>query len=196
MPQCFVSTCGNYYEKTRKGTSRIIYHMFPQSRTLALKWAEVCGGQKGQLPPTYRRVCSQHFSPGCYQRDLQHELLGLPERKRLKPDAVPDLGLPVQNAKKNKHATTKVKPTEKSVKQVAMRSSIRIAKKRSVEELQKNTKESENALDDKENKLKFMKNLKLIYGGTPNHKNNSGKLKLSPTKNDKYSSARRGIVCW
>jgi hypothetical protein len=33
------------------------------------------------------------LSPDCYERDLQHELLGLPVRKRLKQDAVPTLNL-------------------------------------------------------------------------------------------------------
>ena len=35
------------------------------------------------------RVCSLHFSDSCYERDLRNELLGIPVRKRLLPDAVP-----------------------------------------------------------------------------------------------------------
>lgn len=46
------------------------------------------------LPPPHSRVCSEHFSSLCYQRDLQHELLGLPLRKKLKRDALPDQNLP------------------------------------------------------------------------------------------------------
>lgn len=192
MPQCFVSTCGNYYGKTRKASSGIIYHMFPQSRTLALKWAEVCGGKKGCLPPTYTRVCSQHFSTGCYQRDLQHELLGLPLRRRLKSDAIPDMGLPNQNSKKKK--CTQTKQSEKSAKYAAMRSSIRIAAKRSVEELE-NVKRTENTIENKENKLKFMENLKLKYGGMRVTDDESGKINPVTKSELRYSCAERGVGC-
>lgn len=118
MPQCFVTTCGNYYGKTR-GNSKIIYHMFPGSEDLALDWAVACTGEKLR-PPAYSRVCSDHFSPSCYLRDLQHELLGLPLRRRLRPDAVPDRNLcGARNA-------------------VPTRSSLRIAKRESIETVHKN----------------------------------------------------------
>lgn len=74
MPQCYVETCRNYYEKTR-GSKGIIYHMLPGDPLLALKWIRACGKKKETLP-YYARVCSDHFSEKCYQRDLQHELLG------------------------------------------------------------------------------------------------------------------------
>ena len=35
------------------------------------------------------RICSLHFTDTSYERDLRNELLGLPIRKRLLPDAVP-----------------------------------------------------------------------------------------------------------
>lgn len=68
--------------------------MFPSSPTLASKWTELCGYGEKMLPPPHSRVCSEHFSPLSYQRDLQHELLGLPLRKKLKRDALPDQNLP------------------------------------------------------------------------------------------------------
>lgn len=77
MPQCYVETCRNYYEKTR-GSKDIIYHMLPGDPVLALKWIHACGKKKQTLP-YYARVCSDHFSEKCYQRDLQHELLGKPQ---------------------------------------------------------------------------------------------------------------------
>lgn len=161
MPQCFVSTCGNYYGKTRAANSGIIYHMFPQSRSLALQWVEVCGGTKGCLPPTYTRVCSEHFSSACYQRDLQHELLGLPLRKRLKPGAVPDTSLPRRSVITTKEGKCEIESRELLSKcGVPMRSSVRIAKKRSVQELAK-CQGLERTLEKEGNKLKFMANLKL-----------------------------------
>ena len=38
-------------------------------------------------------ICERHFTPESYERDLQHELLNLPLRKRLKKDAVPTINL-------------------------------------------------------------------------------------------------------
>lgn len=100
MPRCFVLNCGNYYNKTK--TTEVMYHVFPMCKKVALKWLGLCRGKDSLgSPPKYARVCSRHFSPNCYQRDLQHELLGLPIRKKLKSDALPDLNLP-GNAKDNK----------------------------------------------------------------------------------------------
>lgn len=95
MPQCYVSGCGNYYGKTR-GDSQIIYHMFPNSKAMVRTWAELCTGKSNVVPPPYSRICSKHFTSDAYQRDLQHELLGLPLRKKLKSGAVPSLNLPKQ----------------------------------------------------------------------------------------------------
>lgn len=119
MPQCLVKTCGNYYGKTR-GTGSVIYHMLPTSPSLHEKWVELCTAKKNMKVNAHVRVCSDHFSESCYRRDLQHELLGLPPRRRLKPGALPDRNLPLD-------AITK---TDK----IPMRSSMRIAKKKSTDE--------------------------------------------------------------
>lgn len=88
MPQCAVVICNNYYGKT-KG-SHVIYHMWPTCPKRSAKWLELCGTSE----PGYSRVCSEHFSEKCYKRDLEHELLGLPLRRKLKKDALPDRRLP------------------------------------------------------------------------------------------------------
>ncbi|XP_044736538.1 1-phosphatidylinositol 3-phosphate 5-kinase-like isoform X2 [Chrysoperla carnea] len=100
MPQCYVQTCGNYYSKTRnlKSTdSSVMYHVFPSSRQQALLWASLARGEDVTELPTNGRICSWHFSDKNYQRDLQHELLGLPKRKKLIQNAVPDRLLPPRN---------------------------------------------------------------------------------------------------
>lgn len=48
------------------------------------------------------RVCSRHFSDRSYERDVQHEILGLPTRCRLKKGAVPDKNLPAGYAKEER----------------------------------------------------------------------------------------------
>ncbi|CAH3031883.1 unnamed protein product, partial [Pocillopora meandrina] len=35
------------------------------------------------------RLCSEHFTPDCYERDLKAEILGLKPRSTLKPGAIP-----------------------------------------------------------------------------------------------------------
>ena len=49
----------------------------------------------GKLSKQSFRICSNHFSENQIQRDLQHELLGLPARKRLIPNALPDQHLSI-----------------------------------------------------------------------------------------------------
>ncbi|XP_030752894.1 putative leucine-rich repeat-containing protein DDB_G0290503 isoform X2 [Sitophilus oryzae] len=109
MPQCYVENCGNYYGKTR-GNAKIIYHMMPLDPALAAKWAKLCGRPEVKRS-SYARVCSDHFSPKCYQRDLQHELLGLPLRRKLKPDAVPDTNLPKPYRPRTKDTKILPQPT-------------------------------------------------------------------------------------
>lgn len=166
MPQCFVSSCKNYYNKTR-GDSSVIYHTFPSSPTRARKWVEACGGK--QERPSFGRVCSAHFSPKCYHRDLQHELLGLPLRKKLKPDAVPDINLPSQIS------VTRVVENGQSVQaknaninckqnKFPMRSSVRIAKKRSIESYCAPSGGGRKVLQNSTNKINFMAKLNLKKG--------------------------------
>lgn len=124
MPQCLVKTCGNYYGKTRSG-NKVIYHMLPSNPQLQSKWVELCTNKKNVKVNGYARVCSEHFSENSYQRDLQHELLGLPLRRKLKPDALPERNLPPK-------VLANLNQDERNFK-IPMRSSIRIAKKKSLE---------------------------------------------------------------
>ncbi|XP_066148952.1 putative leucine-rich repeat-containing protein DDB_G0290503 isoform X2 [Euwallacea fornicatus] len=220
MPQCYVESCGNYYEKTR-GSKAIIYHMLPADPVMALKWVRACG-KKEQKLPYYARVCSEHFSDKCYQRDLQHELLGLPLRRKLKAGAVPDKNLHKHKSKSTGGIATKVAtqlkkklpsasnstnksaagkiiiidddspepklcspskpkiynfPKEQSKKErvakiskVPMRSSYRIAKKKSIESLSdsftekvNNKSQDHNGREKFSDKLKFMAKMQLKF---------------------------------
>lgn len=162
MPQCIVSSCSNYYKKTRDNPS-VIYHTFPASTTRAQKWLELCGVKKQRT--NFARICSEHFSPKCYRRDLQHELLGLPLRKKLKPDAVPDINLPSQTNVVDKEICGS-EENEKNNK-FPMRSSIRIAKKLSIESYRALLGSSRRkVLQNSTNKINFMAKLDLKKGTT------------------------------
>ncbi|XP_017768881.1 PREDICTED: uncharacterized protein LOC108557013 [Nicrophorus vespilloides] len=157
MPKCYATNCTNYYGKTR-GNPKVSYHIMPSSAILASRWAKACTGVS-ETPPRYMRVCSDHFSDGCYQRDLQHELLGLPLRKRLKPDSVPDMNVFVE-------------PTPDPQPKIPMRSSIRIAKRESLENISdlqspkiKKTKSNFKHIERERlaRKIKYMKQLQLQF---------------------------------
>lgn len=92
MPQCAVATCRNSHRKT-KGR-RVRYHRFPAEESVRERWVAVCG-RSTIFNTTTARVCSLHFSAPSYERDVEHELLGLPPRSRLRRGAVPDLYVPV-----------------------------------------------------------------------------------------------------
>ncbi|XP_044752970.1 uncharacterized protein LOC123312543 isoform X2 [Coccinella septempunctata] len=95
MPQCAILTCNNTHRRTKGGNVR--YHRFPGDNKTRMRWIELCG--KTVSNSSTARVCSHHFSKVCYERDVQHELLGLPSRCRLKKGAVPDINLPDQTLK-------------------------------------------------------------------------------------------------
>jgi len=84
---CAVAVC-----KSRK-TESIIFHRFPKDTVRQKQWAHACKRDDRLLNPQTALVCSLHFQPSDYERDLPNELLGLPVRKRLKKSAVPTLKL-------------------------------------------------------------------------------------------------------
>lgn len=90
MPQCAVASCSNSHRKTKGAPVR--YHRFPTEAATRAKWVRACG--KATFNTSTARVCSRHFSPACYERDVQHELLGLPQRSRLRRGAVPHIAVP------------------------------------------------------------------------------------------------------
>jgi len=88
-PSCAVAECG---KGGRKRDSDTILHKFPTKNSNICKvWATKC--KRDQLNISTARICSNHFLDSDYERDLEHELLGLPVRKRfrLKPTAIPSI---------------------------------------------------------------------------------------------------------
>ena len=95
MSICAVSLCNN---RSKYCSNDIIFHAFPSDKKLAKQWLNLCKRKyigKGQSLK-YRRICSVHFTEDDYKRDLKHELLKLPLRKRrfLSKNGIPSLHLP------------------------------------------------------------------------------------------------------
>jgi len=91
MPLCAVATCKNQYQN-----SKYIFHSFPKNNTVKQKWVAACK-RKDEITSKQPVVCYQHFLDEDYKRDLQHQLLNLPSRRKgyLEKDAVPTVYLPL-----------------------------------------------------------------------------------------------------
>ena len=74
--------------------SRVLLHQ-PQTNEVSRKWKQAIK-YEGEVT-NYKRlkICSDHFSPEDYQRDLRSELMGCPARKkrRLLESAIPSIHL-------------------------------------------------------------------------------------------------------
>lgn len=85
---CAVANCSNYGRKS----SDILYHRFPKNE-VQREWVARCK-RADKINVNNARICSIHFLPEDYERDLKNELLGLPIKKKLKANAVPSQNLP------------------------------------------------------------------------------------------------------
>ncbi|KAI4901319.1 hypothetical protein NFI96_001228 [Prochilodus magdalenae] len=92
MPaECSVPGCDRYEEARAKG---VVFHRFPEKDVeLCKKWLAAIGRDVNtpQKNYVYLRVCSQHFRPEDYERDLKAELMGYPPKLIVKKTAIPSL---------------------------------------------------------------------------------------------------------
>ncbi|OON22454.1 THAP domain protein [Opisthorchis viverrini] len=86
MPQCCFAGCHNRTDDGR-GLS---FFRFPRRDVARTEnWVLACGRERF-VPSQHSRVCSQHFKPEDFERDIRSELLGTGHRRmRLKDTAVP-----------------------------------------------------------------------------------------------------------
>ncbi|XP_023222091.1 uncharacterized protein LOC111623657 isoform X2 [Centruroides sculpturatus] len=96
--RCAVYGCNNNLLAVKAKGESVTFHVFPRQKDLISKrirseWINRCK-RSDKFNPDTSRICSVHFVQSDYERDLQHELLGLPDRKILKKTAIPTLNLP------------------------------------------------------------------------------------------------------
>ena len=75
-----------------KKDKHVSFHQFPSDSTVAEKWVQLLQ-EKKLVAPDFKftasnRVCSKHFSNGCYE-----QLAGTEKRRRLQKSAMPSLFL-------------------------------------------------------------------------------------------------------
>ena len=68
------------------------YHNFPRDINRQKLWIKLCK-RKDPINPKTARICSLHFKPEDFERDLRNELLNLPLRKILRLGSIPSLFL-------------------------------------------------------------------------------------------------------
>ncbi|KAG7330588.1 hypothetical protein KOW79_006810 [Hemibagrus wyckioides] len=89
--RCSVRGCGKRNQAKANG---VVIHRFPEKDLeLCSKWLSAIGRDENKSEKKYAslRVCSQHFTPDDYERDLKAELLGCPPKKILKKTAIPSI---------------------------------------------------------------------------------------------------------
>lgn len=72
--------------------NEIKYHRFPKDETTLKKWVVACK-REDFFNAKKSFVCSNHFTPLDYKRDLKHELQGLPAKRHLREGVVPTQNL-------------------------------------------------------------------------------------------------------
>ncbi len=67
-------------------------HKFPKDPDLRRKWIQACK-RKDAFNAQSAIICSRHFSPDCFERDLRSELLHKKKARILKPGSIPTINL-------------------------------------------------------------------------------------------------------
>lgn len=90
--KCKVLTCKNSQQKTKGDPlEKISYHRFPKDTNLRNEWIKRVCKDKAFSENAVYYVCSDHFTSDDFERDLRSELLKIPSRPKLKPNAIPSL---------------------------------------------------------------------------------------------------------
>ncbi|THD27754.1 Transcriptional repressor p66-beta [Fasciola hepatica] len=86
MPQCCFAGCHN---RTDDGRGLSFFRFPRRDVTRTECWVRACG-RHAFVPSQHSRVCSQHFKPDDFERDIRSELLGTGHKRlRLKDTAIP-----------------------------------------------------------------------------------------------------------
>uniref|UniRef100_A0A182PHA9 THAP-type domain-containing protein n=1 Tax=Anopheles epiroticus TaxID=199890 RepID=A0A182PHA9_9DIPT len=89
-------------QQTDDALDRITYHKFPTNPERLDQWIEFCNLSKESFPKSaYKFLCSNHFAPECFERDMRGELLYGTKRMTLAKDAIPTIRTSTQQLKRN-----------------------------------------------------------------------------------------------
>ena len=86
MVHCMAVDCNN----DSKWTKGISFHGLPKDDKLKNEWL----AKINRVNPTISKnsvLCSEHFTPNCFERNLKAELVGVRGKAKLKQGAVPTI---------------------------------------------------------------------------------------------------------
>lgn len=91
--RCAVATCKSD-NQSKTFSKNVMFFRFPTEESLQKVWVNTCK-RKDKINIKNARICSQHFSEECYERNLKHELLNYTAKNHrlLKANAIPTLHL-------------------------------------------------------------------------------------------------------
>ncbi|XP_068670199.1 THAP domain-containing protein 1-like [Montipora foliosa] len=86
MVYCAAFDCNN----DSRFTTGISYRCFPSEPSIREQWLAKIS-RADSVISKHSRLCSEYFTPDCYERDLKAELLGSKVKAILKPNSIPSL---------------------------------------------------------------------------------------------------------
>ncbi|XP_057307529.1 THAP domain-containing protein 7-like [Hydractinia symbiolongicarpus] len=103
-------------ENNNERKIRVVFYHIPSAKKdkeLRNKWLHNIK-RSGTLPKDSGfYICSHHFEPECFERDLQAELMGPPPRNKLKDGAVPTLFNFTKQPEKRKRTEKRIEDRQK-----------------------------------------------------------------------------------
>ena len=119
------NTCSVAICPSPKDTS---YHSFPKDINRQKLWIKL-SKRKDPINPKTAKICSLHFKPEDFERDLKHELLNLPLRKIFKPGSIPSLNLLPTSVPHHQDSSPKKRKSESLCNRAAKRLRTEIVRK-------------------------------------------------------------------
>ena len=92
MPRCIVNSCDSVYDRHLHG--EVKFHNVPSAKAniaVRKQWLSNCGRMDILYSESKRVVCSKHFSPQCYVKNLRVQLLDGKLQYDLVPHSIPTI---------------------------------------------------------------------------------------------------------
>ena len=106
------------------------FHRLPLSKPKLLKNWLAKMKLKNPIISKHSRICSSHFAPDCYERDLRAELIGKTSKRLLHEDAVPTIF-----DFSSYNTVTDIPSTSSAISNIAKERSERVNKRNSLKEM-------------------------------------------------------------
>ena len=100
MVHCIAFGCCNKNTDIKRGVS--FFTLLLKKPDLFKQWL-VKLSLKDPPISKHSRVCSEHFTPECFKRDLKAKLIGTNTVRRLKPDVLPTIFSFMEHKAQSKH---------------------------------------------------------------------------------------------